>query len=62
MGPTWGRQDPGGPHVGPIIFAIREWSEIPAERLRPLVVSIARYRAGITRVCGGDTKYYINHA
>ena len=30
MGPIWGRQDPGGPHVGPINFAIwdgmdREW-------------------------------------
>ena len=24
MGPTWGRQDPGGPHVGPMNFAI--WS------------------------------------
>ena len=22
MGPIWGRQDPGGPHVGPMIFAI----------------------------------------
>ena len=22
MVPTWGRQDPGGPHVGPINFAI----------------------------------------
>ena len=22
MGPTWGRQDPGGPHVSPINFAI----------------------------------------
>ena len=22
MGPIWGRQDPGGPHVGPIKFAI----------------------------------------
>ena len=22
MGPTWGRQDPGGPHVGPMKFAI----------------------------------------
>ena len=21
MGPTWGRQDPGGPHVGPMNFA-----------------------------------------
>ena len=24
MGPTWGRQDPGGPHVGPRIFVIWE--------------------------------------
>ena len=24
MGPIWGRQDPGGPHVGPINFAIWE--------------------------------------
>ena len=23
MGPIWGRQDPGGPHVGPMHFAIR---------------------------------------
>ena len=22
MGPLWGRQDPGGPHVGPMNFAI----------------------------------------
>ena len=22
MGPIWGRQDPGGPHVGPNNFAI----------------------------------------
>ena len=22
MGSTWGRQDPGGPHVGPTNFAI----------------------------------------
>ena len=24
MGPIWGRQDPGGPHVGPLNFAIWE--------------------------------------
>ena len=24
MGPTWGRQDPGWPHVGPVNLAIRE--------------------------------------
>ena len=27
MGPIWGRQDPGGPHVGPINFAI--WGALP---------------------------------
>ena len=24
MAPTWGRQDPGGPHVGPMNLAIRD--------------------------------------
>ena len=28
MGPIWGRQDPGGPHVGPMSFAI--WVPRPA--------------------------------
>ena len=36
MGPIWGRQDPGGPHVGPMNFAIGE--DLPTyrsdERLR----------------------------
>ena len=27
MGPIWGRQDPGGPHVGPMNFAI--WEAMP---------------------------------
>ena len=26
MGPIWGRQDPGGPHVAPMNFAIWELS------------------------------------
>ena len=28
MGPTWGRQDPGGPHVGPMNLVIWVESEI----------------------------------
>ena len=28
MGPIWGRQDPGGPHVGPMNFAIWEPTEL----------------------------------
>ena len=30
MGPIWGRQDPGGPHVGPMNFAI--WDIIRFEQ------------------------------
>ena len=26
MGPIWGQQDPGGPHVGPMNFAL--WEDI----------------------------------
>ena len=25
MGPTWGQQDPGGPHVSPMNFAICDY-------------------------------------
>ena len=35
MGPIWGRQDPGGPHVGPMNFAIwdiMQWTSQPADR------------------------------
>ena len=28
MGPIWGQQDPGGPHVGPMNFAIWDGFEI----------------------------------
>ena len=28
MGPIWGRQDPGGPHVGPMNFAIYDDTSI----------------------------------
>ena len=31
MGPTWGRQDPGGPRVGPMNFAI--WGCIKTRRI-----------------------------
>ena len=30
MGPIWVRQDPGGPHVGPMCFAI--WDHNPNNR------------------------------
>ena len=28
MGPTWGRQDPGGPHVGPMNLFIRDVNDL----------------------------------
>ena len=28
MGPIWGRQDPGGPHVGPMNFAVWDLIEV----------------------------------
>ena len=31
MGPTWGRQDPGGPHVGHMNLAIWDYNEARAE-------------------------------
>ena len=36
MGPIWGRQDPGGPHVVPMNFAI--W--VVAAKLEPLLWSV----------------------
>ena len=39
MGPIWGRQDPIGPHVGPMNFAIWDTTE-PTESPYELSVSI----------------------
>ena len=41
MGPTWGRQDPGGPHVVPIILAIWEPENTETEQIIPM------YRLGL---------------
>ena len=35
MGPIWGQQDPGGPHVGPMNLAI--WVDMSNQREVPLV-------------------------
>ena len=43
MGPIWGRQDPGGPHVGPMNFAIWEYS----------YGNIAFYTVIIAKIWGG---------
>ena len=38
MGPIWGRQDPGGPHVGPKNFAILVGSEKSSRLTHPIYV------------------------
>ena len=38
MGPIWGRQDPGGPHVGPNNFAI--WDSICDWNIIVIIISI----------------------
>ena len=38
MGPIWGRQDPGGPHVGPMNFAIWEYIASFEEQLLYLFI------------------------
>ena len=49
MGPIWGRQDPGGPHVGPMNFAI-------GEDLQPIVAtSVVKCDHFNTQSCGFDT-------
>ena len=39
MGPIWGRQDPGGPHVGPMNFVI--WVVVLPSRIGQLWQSLA---------------------
>ena len=42
IGPIWGRQDPAGPHVGPMKFAI--WDRImPGKVIRIDMVESSRY-------------------
>ena len=53
MGPTWGRQDPGVPHVGPMNFAI--WAMIPlppsrsGQRNLPVLETRTRHQRPIKR-------------
>ena len=46
MGPTWGRQDPGGPHVGPMNLAIRvKWWQRPHQGQHDLLnAKMSSYR------------------
>ena len=41
MGPNWGRQDPGGPHVGPMNIAIWDFYQlyVPSMHLYAITVT-----------------------
>ena len=43
MGPIWGRQDPGGPHVGPMNFAIWDHTQLDHLYLTILVQKTSIY-------------------
>ena len=58
-GAIWGRQDPGGPHVGPMNFAICEhieaaWPIYMRQWTRPSLVQIMACRLSATN-------HYLNH-
>ena len=56
MGPIWGREEPGGPHVGPIKFAIwvsqakidnlqrNSWKTLTVTYLHNIVLSVPNIR------------------
>ena len=50
MGPIWGRQDPGGPHVGPMNFVIWELSSDPVWHLNGVAVIIDIIIISISRI------------
>ena len=43
MGPIWGQQGPGGPHVGPMNFAIWEYinTQNPPREISSYEISVA---------------------
>ena len=58
MGPVWGRQDPGGPHVGPMNFAIWDaFKSIPAAPLT--MVTIACVWRGLLRILVAIPKHHL---
>ena len=57
MGPIWGRQDPGGCHVGPMNFAI--WECIAINNFVQTVNNLALSQQGT--YIGGKLKAYFDH-
>ena len=53
MGPIWGQQDPGGPDVGPMNFAV--W-----DILHSFVASVIIYRQDDKALCSHAIKQFAN--
>ena len=46
MGPTWGRQDPGGPHVGHVKLAV--WGSISCQQLSSKTATLSKLTTDFT--------------
>ena len=55
MGPIWGQQDPGGPHVGPMNFAI--WDVLQLSEYMHRIQDNSSTKA---TVLAGNTKWHIS--
>ena len=60
MGPIWNRQDPGGPHVGPMNFAIWEVITIKMDNRIIHIKSISSL-AHVDRICKRYCLFYIGN-
>ena len=47
MGPIWGRQDPGGPHVGPMNFAIWEGKPMYVSHFQ-MIFHLKKFKSRVT--------------
>ena len=71
MGPIWGRQDPGGPHIGPMNLAISDSHDyeigqnnvlptIIASKTKPLTTK--RHIPSIIKIIARASWLFINHS
>ena len=51
MGPIWGRQDPGGPHVGPMNFAIWVYCTLNRINFNDIVVTCQSSMTSLLMLC-----------
>ena len=58
MGPIWGRQDPGGPHIDPMNFAIWEaFTCTNPDSIRPLATNVSEIQIKIKQFSFAKTHW-----